>query len=106
MPENNEPEFQTRTFPKDFLVDELGLPDDADTERVKVLRNEIIDTSRWSVHYTLVFEFEGGIYGTTYSLGATEMQEEHPWDYMSDVKCDVMEAYQVEITEYRRALAR
>lgn len=37
--------------------------------------------SRWSVHYERVFKYEGRFFLTTYSRGATESQDESPYEY-------------------------
>lgn len=37
---------------KDYMVNELGLPE-------STLLEEITDTSRWSVHYRIVFPYQG-----------------------------------------------
>ncbi|MCF4099796.1 hypothetical protein [Maritalea mediterranea] len=54
----------------------------------KVVVNEIVDTSRWSNIYDLVFEWQGSFYRTSYSVGATEMQDEQPFEYAdAEVEC-------------------
>lgn len=64
-------------FKKEFLRELLW--DDADgAEKVY---DEITDTSRWSIHHWMVFKFNGKYYGTSYSVGATECQEEQPFEY-------------------------
>lgn len=37
---------------KDYMVNELGLPESSILE-------EITDTSRWSIHYRIVFSYQG-----------------------------------------------
>ena len=73
----------TRTFTKDFLVDDLDLPDNDDIVKLR----KMIDTSRWSILYSLVFEYEGKFYSTHYSVGATESQDEGPWEFEDNVEC-------------------
>ena len=85
-----------RTFTKDFLVDELELPYDSD----KIKINEIVDTTRWSILYDLVFEFEGKFYRTSYSVGATESQDESPWEYVAEVECHEVIEVPVITTEW------
>lgn len=65
---------------KDFLLEELGLPDAA-------IKNNIIGTSRWSIIHEIIFAHDGKFYKTTYRVGATEMQEESPWEYEEEVNC-------------------
>ena len=67
-------------FKKDWLLENVvdGTP----------VLNEISGHSRWSINYRAVFEFEGKYYKTTYSVGATEMQEEGPYDYAPEnIEC-------------------
>ncbi|KAF6630589.1 hypothetical protein H6F38_14270 [Paenibacillus sp. EKM208P] len=75
-------------FKKNFLINELDLPYSA-------LVDDITDTSRWSIHHEIVFEHEGKFYQTHYSEGATEMQDESPWEYEEDVDCDEVELKEV-----------
>jgi len=42
---------------------------------------------RWSVDHRLVFRKDGKFYQTRYSVGATEMQEESPWQDETEVEC-------------------
>lgn len=65
---------------KDFLINELNLPDSA-------IKNEIYDTSRWSIHHKIIFSYNDKFYSTTYSVGATEYQDESPWQNEEDVEC-------------------
>lgn len=54
----------------------------------EVIEDKIIDTSRWSNIYEMVFTFEGKFYSTKYSTGATEYQDESPFEYSPDqVEC-------------------
>ena len=75
-----------REFTVDFLTEELGLPYDA-YDGCEVFRNKVVDTSRWSIHYELVFHFEDKYYMTWYSEGATEQQDERPCEYDDIVVC-------------------
>ena len=49
----------------------------------RVIRNEITDTSWWSIHYYIVIQRieDGRFFADTYSVGATESQDERPWEY-------------------------
>lgn len=50
--------------------------------------NNIIRHTRWSVHHKVVFPFEGKFYTTEYSVGATESQDERPFEYAADeIEC-------------------
>lgn len=76
-------------FKKDFLIDELDLPYSA-------IEDKIIDNSRWSIQHEIIFEYEGKHYRAYYQVGATESQDEGPWEY--DDKVDCTEVVQKEIT--------
>ena len=78
---------------KDFLKYELDLPSSA-------ILNEITDTSRWSVYHRIVFGYEGKFYETHYSEGATEMQDESPWEYEDEVECDEVELKEVKVKKW------
>ena len=88
--------MSTVKFKKDFLVDELDLPYNDDI----VKSDEIDDTSRWSVFHTLVFEHEGKFYQTHYSVGATEMQDESPWEFEDEVECHEVEEKEVVVKQW------
>lgn len=65
-------------FSKQFLQDEEG----------ETILNEVVDTSRWSVHYRRVFQHDGKFYETFYSVGATDQQDECPYEYEPDeIEC-------------------
>lgn len=67
-------------FKKEFLRDELDLPYNA-------IENHVIDNSRWSIQHEIIFEHEGKFYQAYYSVGATECQDERPWEYEDEVEC-------------------
>ena len=76
-------------FKKDFLIDELDLPYSA-------IEDKVIDNSRWSIQHEIIFEHEGKFYRTHYQVGATESQDEGPWEYDDEIECT--EVAQKEIT--------
>ena len=71
-----------------------------EVDGVEVIRDEIVDHSRWSVVHKLIFEYEDKIWSTHYSVGATEMQEEYPWEYEDKVECIEVEPVEKTITDY------
>jgi len=81
---------------KDYLINELGLPYE------NSILDEIIDTSRWSIHHRIIFEHEGKFYETYYSEGATEMQDESPWEYEDEVECYEVELKEVKVLKWIR----
>lgn len=86
-------------FPKEVMQELIW--DDA--EGMELIENEIIDTTRWSIVHRIVFKVEGSYYSTCYSEGATECQDESPFEYDGDmIECD--EVFPTEVTriEYLR----
>jgi len=73
---------------KQVLID-MDLPDSA-------LECTLTDTSRWSIHYEIIFEMGGKFYSAEYQEGATESQDEQPWAYVTEV--EITEVQQVEKT--------
>jgi hypothetical protein len=66
-------------FSKEFLQDDGG----------ETIFNEISGKSRWSVEYERIFKFEDKFYRTHYSVGATESQDERPYEYEEDeIECE------------------
>jgi hypothetical protein len=74
---------------------------DGDLNGAKVISNTLTDHSRWSLSYRLIFEMGGKLYETSYSRGATENQEERPFEYDKEVKCAEVEAYDKTVTDWR-----
>lgn len=78
-------------FKKSYLVDDLDLPRDAGStfNGCTVLCDDIEGTSRWSIHYSLIFRLDtqpdGEAWLVHYSVGSTESQDEGPWDYEDEV---------------------
>lgn len=61
-----------------------------------IVSERIMDHTRWSVHYEIVFKHtDGKFYRTNYSKGATESQDERPFQYDDDI-IEVEEVHQVE----------
>lgn len=73
-------------IPKAEMLDILDTPN--------VLEDTLIGSGRWSVHHRIVFKYQDKFYQTTYSVGATEYQNEGPWEYEDDIECQ--EVRQVE----------
>lgn len=67
-------------FKREWLQDLVN----EDCTEAKIIKNDIYETSRWSISYGLVFEYQNKYYKTFYSRGATECQDEHPFEYDED----------------------
>ncbi len=80
-----------RTFTKQELND-LDLP--GCCVGGKIIEDIIVDKSRWSIHHRLIFrlndQVEGEAYQVFYSVGATESQDERPWEYEKSVDAAVV----------------
>lgn len=86
-------------FSKDYLINEKDLPDTA-------IKDTIIDNSRWSIIHEIVFEDKGKFYMTTYSVGATESQDESPWEYDNEVECAEVELKEVKIKKWVKVVQK
>lgn len=85
-------------FEKQFLLDLLD--DDGDP----TVYDKIIDTSRWSIHYERVFKHDGKFYRTYYSVGATESQDESPYEYEPDmIECGEVKPVEKVVIVYEKA---
>lgn len=68
----------TRLFPKATMVNILW------EDEGEVLSNEIVSRSRWALEHRLIFRWEGNLYQSNYSVGATESQDLTPWEHDGD----------------------
>lgn len=71
------------SFKKADLLDLL----DDNSDALEKVSDTIIGTSRWSINHALVFrEVETGkFFRAPYSVGATEQQDEGPWEHEGEV---------------------
>jgi len=81
------------TLPREHMIDLLEDDD--------VIEDKIIGQSRWATRHQIIFEHENKTYRAQYQVGATEMQDECPWDDVEEVICTEVEPYQVMVTRYR-----
>jgi len=87
-------DFMVKIFDKDYLVNELDLPWTAEEDH-------IVDGGRWSSHHRIIFkDKDGKYYSTGYSIGATECQDERPWEYETQVKCIEVEKRQMLVEQW------
>jgi len=87
-------------FKKEILQE---LAYDCEFDDIEIVENELVDSSRWSLHYHLIFKYKDRFYSTTYSRGATECQEERPFEYGPDeIECCEVEPVAVVKIEYRK----
>ena len=92
----------TRKFPKEFLQRMVG--EDIDPSEGEQLDDELIDTSRWSTIHKMTFKADDGlIYQSGYSRGATESQDESPYEHDNElIECVQVESVEVMTVQYRQ----
>ena len=69
-------------------------------DNAKIVEDEIHDEGRWSLHHRLVFRHDGKVYEAYYSVGATEIQEERPWDDEDVIECTEVMAVEKTVIEW------
>lgn len=87
-----------KSFDKNTLLEIL----EEEADGYTLLENEIVDTSRWFNIFSIVFKDKttGKFYSTDYRVGATECQDEGPWEYQDAVMCTEVEPVEVTVTQY------
>lgn len=65
-------------FNKDEM---LAILEEDDNANAEIIANKIVNHSRWYIIYELIFKKDGKFYQTVYSIGATEQQDEGPFEY-------------------------
>lgn len=74
-----------------------------DLEDFEVISDEVYDTTRWSILYEKVFKYQGKFYVTCYSVGATESQDERPYEYDPDeIECPEVYPHLVTTVVYKK----
>jgi hypothetical protein len=53
-----------------------------------VVRDRITSHGRWTVNHELIFRRDDKLWRAAYSKGATEYQDESPWEYEEVVTCE------------------
>ena len=86
-----------KTFDKTYLTEKLVLP-----YSKYVVSDTITDTGRWNIEHELIFmdPADNKYYRTSYREGATELQDEHPWEYDETVEAVEVEKKLVIKEEY------
>lgn len=68
----------------------------------KIISDNIEDHSRWSVHHCIIVQFPGQdedeAWSMHYSIGATECQDESPWEREDEVEATLVKRQQKTIT--------
>ena len=71
-----------------------------ENEGGKVILDTVHGHSRWSVSHVLIVEIDGRFYRTRYSVGATEYQDESPWQYEKEVDFVEVEPKEITVIDY------
>ena len=92
---------------KELLQEIVG--EYAQQERFEVVQNVISDHGRWSIYYdcTIKDKETGKFYDASYSQGATESQDEYPFendepDEDGNIELHEVEPYEEIVTRYRK----
>lgn len=84
----------SRKFDRDFMLNKvLDCPD-------HLISDEITDHSRWAVGHTILFIDGGKFYRAYYRVGATECQDETPWEYEEEVECQEVRPVEKTVVVY------
>lgn len=86
---------------RETVVNEWELPDYGSKEHgVEVISDEMVDKDRWSVQYELTVKIQGKFYQSYYRVGATEYQDERPWEYDKEVTFVEVEPVETVVVKY------
>lgn len=92
----NDVDLDHTDYPTDEYV-EL----DAQELVADVIEDDVTDIDRWSINHRCIFKLNGKFYRTYYSVGATEMQDEAPYEYDGDwIGVVEVEPKKVTVTEF------
>lgn len=73
----------------------------------EVLANHLVGVARWALLYRLVFEYDEKLYETVYRVGATEMQDERPFEHDPDeIECVEVERFERTVIDYRAKVSQ
>lgn len=64
------------------------------------ISNEIVDKSRWTVQYELLVKIGEKFYRTFYERGATEYQDNGPWECDDKIELIEVEPREVKTIQY------
>lgn len=78
-------------FSREFLQEMKG----------KTISDRITGHRRWSIDHERIFENDGKFYKTNYSVGATESQDESPYENSPDeIECSEVRSVEKTVTVY------
>lgn len=93
---------------KELLIGLVG--DYENSDEYKIVYQKISDTGRWSIYYDCVIleKKTGKFYDASYSIGATEIQDESPFECVDEdengcIELAIeLEPYNEMVTKYKR----
>lgn len=93
--------METMTFTRDELLNDLAVLD-VPAEGVEVISDRLCDHSRWAVRHELIFRTPaqpaGEAWKVYYDVGATEQQDEQPWEHEEKIVATLVRATKKTIT--------
>ena len=67
----------------------------------EMVEDIITGTTRWSIIHRMIFKYKGRFYQVIYSKGATEQQEEIPFEYAAEeIDCPEVEQKEVKVKKW------
>jgi hypothetical protein len=87
------------TLPRDKALEII----DDESEGYTLVENTLSGKSRWCDVYDLIFQenSSGKFFRGDYRIGATESQDESPWEYQKEVNFYEVEPYTVVVTKFK-----
>jgi len=74
------------SFSKEFMCEVLD-----GENKTKIIEDKITGNGRWNIFHNLIWQhIDGRVFQCQYSVGATETQEESPWEYEKEIECTEM----------------
>lgn len=72
----------------------------------EVQSDTVTGNGRWSINHKLILKHNTSnkYYRVNYSIGATENQDERPWEYGKEVVLTEVEPFEKTVTDYRDVL--
>lgn len=83
---------------KSVVRDEMDLPYGG-SDRAEIIRDTMIDTSRWTVDHELIVKIDGVLYSCLYGRGTGD-EGELPWEYDDEVEFTPVREITKTVIEY------
>ena len=73
-----------------------------ESETFELIQETLVDSSRWSLSYEAIIKQNetGKHYSTNYEIGATESQDEQPYEYQDEVILKEVEEREVKVKQW------